>query len=229
MSAKVKRKYYVVWVGKEPGVYDTWDGCRRQVEGVPGAKFKSFPTLDEATTAYSAREPRVVAGVTVKTKPRANALPSWNGVIPEGVNPHALAVDAACSGNPGRMEYRGVYVGNGQQLFRVGPLEEATNNIGEYLAIVHGLAYIEQQARKGGMDAKSWQTMMIYSDSRTALSWIRQRTCKSKLQQTARNAKVFEMIGRAQTWLDAHPDIQIKIEKWQTEKWGEIPADFGRK
>ena len=39
----------------------------------------------------------------------------------------SIAVDAACSGNPGKMEYRGVYVADGRELFHIGPFEEGTN------------------------------------------------------------------------------------------------------
>ena len=71
--------------------------------------------------------------------------------IREGaVNPpvlDALAVDAACSGNPGVMDYQGVYVASRTQIFHyMAPV--GTNNIGEFLAIVHGLAYLKKNGLK---------------------------------------------------------------------------------
>ena len=57
----------------------------------------------------------------------------------------AWAVDAGCSGNPGPMEYRGVDMRTGKQIFHFGPIQ-GTNNIGEFLAIVHALALMEQRA-----------------------------------------------------------------------------------
>lgn len=44
----VKKKYYAVQVGKIPGIYGTWDECKAQTEGVSGAKYKSFSSLEEA-------------------------------------------------------------------------------------------------------------------------------------------------------------------------------------
>ena len=130
----------------------------------------------------------------------------------------SLSVDAACSGNPGKMEYRGVWTATGEELFRMGPFEGATNNIGEFLAIVHGLAWLKKQNL----------AMPIYSDSMTAQAWIRQKKCKSKLEPTAKNAAVFELVARAEKWLFENK-FETKILKWQTDLWGEIPADFGRK
>lgn len=51
MSDEVKEKYYVVWAGKEPGIYTNWTQCKAQVEGFNGAKFKKFSSLSEATVA----------------------------------------------------------------------------------------------------------------------------------------------------------------------------------
>ncbi|MDE5959129.1 MAG: reverse transcriptase-like protein [Muribaculaceae bacterium] len=131
----------------------------------------------------------------------------------------AIAVDGACSSNPGPMEYRGVMVGSGQQVFHVGPLDGGTNNIGEYLALVHALALLDKQGD---------HTTPIYSDSRTALSWLRRRHSNTKLEPTARNAKVFELLERADRWVATH-QILNPVLKWDTDSWGEIPADFGRK
>lgn len=130
-----------------------------------------------------------------------------------------MCVDAACSGNPGDMEYRGVYAADGRELFHVGPLAEGTNNIGEFLAIVHALAWLKQQ---GHPDFR------IYSDSYNAQVWIKAKKCRTKLERTPRNAKIFELIERAERWLAANP-VTNPIIKWDTERWGEIPADFGRK
>ena len=130
---------------------------------------------------------------------------------------YALAVDAACSGNPGPMEYRGVYLGDGKEIFHFGPVH-GTNNIGEFLAIVHALAMLDKQDLK----------MTIYSDSRTAISWVRKKCCKTQLERTEETEQLFQLIERAESWLKAHR-VTIPIMKWETEQWGEVPADFGRK
>ncbi len=130
---------------------------------------------------------------------------------------NAIAVDAACSGNPGPMEYQGVYMGNEQRLFHYGPIR-GTNNIGEFLAIVHALALIKQ---------KGWN-MTVYSDSYNAILWVRNRKCKTKLELTPETQKAHELILRAEKWLRENPD-HVPVQKWETAEWGEIPADFGRK
>lgn len=130
----------------------------------------------------------------------------------------ALAVDAACSGNPGVMEFRGVIADTGTEVFHRGPFPQGTNNIGEFLALVLGLAYLKQ-------NNLPWN---IYTDSVTALAWVRQRKCKSKLLRTPQTEQLFQMVAKAEAWLRANT-YTTRIYKWDTEKWGEIPADFGRK
>jgi ribonuclease HI len=208
-----KQKYYVVWSGGTPGIYSSWTECQLQTKGYDGAKFKSFESREEAERAF-ASSPYEYIG---KNAPRQKAKSPADGTLPQGVVENSLAVDAACSGNPGMMEYRGVYVGNRQQIFHFGPML-GTNNIGEFLAIVHGLALIKQK----GLD------MPIYSDSRTAQSWVRQKRCKTKLERTAKTEQLFQMIERAEAWL-RNNTYTTKIMKWETKEWGEIPADFGRK
>lgn len=131
---------------------------------------------------------------------------------------NAWAVDAACSGNPGPMEYRGVDLQTGQQVFHFGPIK-GTNNIGEFLAIVHALALLEQQG-----DADK----VIYSDSVNAQLWVKTMICKTKLALTPETSKTLELVRRAETWLRTHA-FRVPIKKWETKEWGEIPADFGRK
>lgn len=200
-----KGKFYVVWKGRNPGVYDNWADAKMQTEGFEGAKFKSYPTEVEAKEAFNA-EPVYTKKATIKTTPGAAFIQN------------SLAVDAACSGNPGVMEYRGVTVWNNQEIFRY-KCDLGTNNIGEFLAIVHALALCKN---------KGYTTLPIYTDSRTAISWVNNKKCKTKLEQTPRTMKLFEMIQRAETWLQNNT-WQNPIIKWPTESWGEIPADFGRK
>ena len=207
-----KSKYYVVWKGVERGVYDNWADCLRRTQGFEGAQYKSFATREEAERAFS-ESPYEHLGRT----PR-RAGPTVSKVVGPCI-PQSLAVDAACSGNPGDMEYRGVHVASGRQLFHIGPMAQGTNNIGEFLAIVHALA----------LCAKTGQTQLpIYSDSRNAIAWVKQRHCRTKLAPTAANAPIFDLIRRAEAWLHAHTYTN-PILKWETEAWGENPADFGRK
>ena len=210
-----KRKWYVVWKGTEPGVCDSWAECELRVKGFPGARYKAFDTQQEAVEAFrnDPGEMDILRAIARGPHEVVNyeAIP--------GIVRDSIAVDGACSGNPGLMEYRGVDVPTGVELFRQGPFPDATNNIGEFLAIVHALALFANQ----GNDHTA-----IYSDSKTALAWIRARQCRTKLARTDANARLFEIIARAERWLATHTWSNAVL-KWNTAEWGEIPADFGRK
>lgn len=133
------------------------------------------------------------------------------------VQSQAWAVDAACSGNPGPMEYRCINLSTGAEIFHFGPLE-GTNNIGEFLAIVHALALLEQCG----------ENKTIYSDSHNAILWINKKKCKTTLVMNSATEKTHQLIVRAETWLRTH-NVSTPVLKWKTREWGEIPADFGRK
>ena len=199
-----KNKFYVVWSGVHPGIYDNWEDCKLQVTGYENARYKSFETLEKARAAY---EQSYVA-FQQATIQKSNGL-----FIRE-----SIALDAACSGNPGDMEYRGVYVATGVEWFRIGPYKQGTNNVGEFLALVHALALMKQKNLN----------LPVYSDSRNAILWIQQKKCKTKLERTHENEPLFDLIERAERWLREN-SYTTKILKWETAEWGEIPADFGRK
>lgn len=204
-----KQKFYVVWDGHHPGIYETWEACKLQIKNYPQAKYKSFPNQATAEDAFSMgfyEFQKLKKKSTIRVQ------------LPGSINKNSICVDAASSGNPGKMEYRGVDTVSRKVLFHKGPFEQATNNVGEFLALVHGLAFLKHQQ----------SDRLIYTDSRTAMSWVRKRHCKTTLKQTPKNTEVFKLIKRAEDWLKQN-QYQTKIEKWDTKALGEIPADFGRK
>jgi len=208
-----KQKYYVVWFGNPAGIFDSWKECQRSIKDVKGAQYKSFLTFEEAKKAFR-KEYKDYIGINTKKKKL-----SKEELIKIGVpNLYTISVDAASSGNPGIMEYRGVDTQTHQQLFHQGPFEQGTNNAGEFLALVHGLAFLKQH----NSDRK------IYSDSKIAIAWVKKKKCNTKLKQNQKNKKIFELILRAENWLKTN-SYKTTIIKWETKAWGEIPADFGRK
>ena len=208
--SKQKNKYYVVWRGRLTGIFDSWDECRKQVEGYEGAQYKGYLTRELAEEAHKFSYWQAVKKITDY---RLQIIDNKSQIVLP-----SLSVDAACSGNPGVMEYRGVDTATGREIFRMGPFEHATNNIGEFLALVHGLALLKQYNK----------TMPIYSDSVNAMAWVRAKKCRTKLARTEKNIEVFNLIARAEHWLEDNHYI-TQIIKWDTPNWGEIPADFGRK
>ena len=211
-----KNKFYVVWQGRNPGVYSSWEACEKEVAGYNGAKFKGFPDRLSAETAFK-EGPEKYWGKDVAP------LIDLSTAKEQPLSP-AIAVDAACAGNPGKMEYQGVFVDfatqpvTRKQLFSSPVFENGTNNIGEFLAIVHALA----------LEKKNGWNWPIYSDSVNAQIWVKQKKCKTKLQRNAKNDYLFQLVERAENWLNANT-VEVPVLKWKTEIWGEIPADFGRK
>ncbi len=205
-----KQKYYVVWQGINPGIYSSWAACQEQIKGYPNAKYKAFHSREEAEAAFHSNYDDAITRKT--SAPIAPTEEMQQEVIWD-----SISVDAACSGNPGVMEYQGVETRSGIQLFYK-KFDLGTNNIGEFLAIVHALAMFKQQ----GKDTP------IYTDSRNAMKWVREKKCKTTLVRNAKTEIVWQLIERAEKWLRENT-YQNKILKWKTERWGEIPADFGRK
>jgi len=203
--SKKKKKYYAVWKGHHTGVFESWDDCKAQIKDFQGAQYKSFSTFDAAKKALKGNykdyigKNKTFKSELTEAQLKKIGLPNYK----------SISVDAASSGNPGKMEYRGVDTKTKKELFKQGPFEEGTNNIGEFLALVHGLAF-------------------LHSDSRTAMSWVRKKKCNSKLVQSEKNKDLFELIRRAEDWLQKN-NFSTIIVKWETKAWGEIPADFGRK
>ena len=214
--SKKKERYYTVWHGNKTGVFDTWKECSNQIKGFPGAKYKSFDTKKEAEDAFSGNWSNFISfqksGKDTTKKTYKN--------LPEAQQPirESICVDAACSGNPGNMEYRGVDFKTGLEIFRQGPYKNGTNNIGEFLAIVHALALVKNYEKP----------IPIYSDSKIAISWVSQKKCKTKLEENSKNTDLFGIVERAEKWLKVN-SYKNPVLKWQTNIWGEIPADFGRK
>lgn len=212
--SKKKKKYYTVWKGHHTGVFETWEDCKAQIKDFKSALYKSFTDFDTAKKALKGNYKDYVGKTSIfksnltEVQLKKIGLPNYN----------SISVDAASSGNPGKMEYRGVDTKTKKQLFKQGPFEEGTNNIGEFLALVHGLAFLKQQK----------SNRIIYTDSKTALSWVRKKTCNTKFERTNKNKQLFELVDRAVGWLNNN-SYTTTIVKWETKAWGEIPADFGRK
>ncbi len=208
-----KKKFYVVWKGNKTGVFTSWDICKKHISNFKGAQYKSFLSKEAAEEAFKGNYEDYKGKDTKSVQLSGEALKKYGKpIIP------SISVDAACAGNPGKMEYRGVNTETKKQLFIQGPFEQGTNNIGEFLALVHGLGYLKQRNLN----------LPIYSDSKIAISWVKKGQCRTNLQITSENKVLFDFVKRAEKWLKEHT-YTTKILKWETKAWGEIPADFGRK
>lgn len=209
-----KPKFYVVWKGRETGVFTSWDNCKAQTHGFDGAVFKSFPSRELAEKAFKSESQDFIGKdkkVVSELSKEALAL------IGEPIE-DAIAVDGAWNNNTGLVEYQGVYIKTNEVLFHIGPLEDGTINMVEFLAIVHALALCKQ-----------WHwNVPIYSDSKVAMGWIRDLQFRTNHPRSEKNKKLFNMLERADKWLNNNT-YENELLKWETKAWGENPADFGRK
>ncbi len=203
-------KYYVVWEWKQSWIFKSRNECKESVIWFSGAKYKSFEDEQEAKQAYQEWADKYYKNVKKK--------PNWKDdfdILP--FEKKSIAVDAACSGNPWVMEYRGVDLQTGKEVFRK-KFDIWTNNIGEFLALVHGLAYLKDNK----------VDLAIYSDSKHAMSWVKKKKCNTKLEINEKTKPVFEVIKKAETYLKNNI-FDIQILKRDTKNRWEIPADFWRK
>lgn len=195
-----KTKFYVVWKGRKPGIYNTWPECQKQVKGYPGARFKSFPAKEEAEQAFHGE---------------AKSISNTNS---ESYIEESLSVDVGSRGNPGPVEYKGVYTKTGEIVFEHAGFPKGTNNMGEFLAVVHALQYLKEKN----------SSIPIYSDSMTALKWVKDKKIKSTLIRDKNTEPIWNAVDRAETWLQEN-SWNNPLMKWETKQWGEIKADYGRK
>ncbi|MDR2978909.1 MAG: ribonuclease H family protein [Bacteroidales bacterium] len=209
-----QKKYYVVWEGRICGVFDSWAACKEQIDQYQGAKYKGFESKMEADKAFLDGYAQFYKNNPVLRRTATPAL----GKAADSPILNSLAVDAAWNTVSKVMEYQGVYTATKELIFKKGPYAGASNNLGEFLSLVHGLALLKKQN----------SPIPIYSDSITAIAWVRDKKHKSVILPTKENEEIFELLQRAELWL-ANNTFTSRILKWNTKAWGEIPADFGRK
>lgn len=210
--AKSGKKYYTVWQGRNPGVFTSWEDCKKETEGFVGAQYKAFPTLAEAQKALQSS---YSGFIRKKTNPLNSPEKSSSSTLPEM---NSISVDAACSGNPGVLEYRGVFTATGEEIFHRGPFPLGTVNIGEFLAIVTGLAWLQHKKL----------SIPVFSDSHNGIKWVRMKRINTKLERNGQTELLFTTVDKALEWLHNN-SYDNPLLKWDTKAWGEIPADFGRK
>jgi len=210
------KKYYAVLKGRKTGVFTNWSDCEEQIDRFSGALYKSFKTRGEAEAALGLTDQALLFPVEQKEvkwrEAKKNVVPASELIM------NSVCVDASCIGNPGDVEYRGMYTATREVIFHKQPMSNGTNNLGEFLAVVHALAYLKNR----GSD------LPLYSDSETAIIWVRNKRVRTKLERSSNNEDIFNLVERGLKWLENNEYVN-SILKWDTVNWGEIPADFGRK
>lgn len=208
-----KIKFYVVWKGRQTGVYTTWAECQAQTNGFEGPVYKSFETLELAQLAFNGSNYDFIGKNVQKIGLSEEELLLIGKLIED-----SIAVDGAWNNNTGIVEYQGVFVKGKKIIFKMGPFEDGTINIVEFLALVHALAHCK----------KNNITLPIYSDSSIARGWVRDKAQRTNHDPSDKNKKLFDLMERATKWLNEN-EYENKVLKWETKAWGENPADYGRK
>ena len=208
-----KLKFYVVWKGRHIGIFDSWEECNAQIKGFAGAEYKSFKTKQLAEQAFNSPPAEFIGKDIFESELTEEQLFLIGNPVLD-----SLSVDAAWDTSTGRVEYQGVDTNTKKRIFHQGPYEDGTINIGEFLAIVHALAYSK----------KNKLSLPIYSDSRNGIGWVKDKEVRTNHPRSEKNKPLFELVDRALKWLQEN-DYPNPLLKWETKAWGENPADFGRK
>lgn len=208
-----KTKFYTVWVGRKPGVYSSWEKCKEQIHGYENAVFKGFSTREQAEKAFTEDSNSYIGVDIFETALSKDELELIGQPVQD-----SICVDGAWNTQTNEIEYQGVKFPNKERIFHAGPFNAGTNNIAEFLAIVHALTYCKNNALPS----------VIYSDSRTAIAWVKKKKSATKIEQVESTDYILSVVNRAEEWLKNN-DYSNKILKWETAAWGENPADFGRK
>src|SRR3990172_7635540 len=115
-----KQRFYIVWKGHQPGVFDTWAKCQQQIAGFSGAEYKSFARREDAEKAFTESFAQYRGQDTASFRKTSRELDELGVVL------DSVCVDASCSGNPGDLEYRGVDTRTQETLFHRGPFPQGT-------------------------------------------------------------------------------------------------------
>ncbi len=208
-----KQKYYAVWAWRETGIFGNWEECKKSVEWYVGALYKSFSSHEEAKVALRRPAHDYIGNTMKSSEPSQADIQKYGKPIME-----SISVDWAWNTVTGWCEYQWVMTETGENIFHCWPYADGTNNIVEFLGIVHALAYCEEHDL----------SLPIYTDSQTAISWVKAKNARTKQPRTAANFELFNLVDKAVLRLKTK-EYKNPILKWETKVWGEIKADFGRK
>ncbi len=207
MAAK---KYYVIWIGRQPGIYTTWSEAERQVKGFPNAKYKSFPSQETATQAYAGGSTKAT---TVVRKPSTSSQKKGTVKTASSANIFDADVvifcDGACDPNPGKSG-TGIAVYHDKELQQLwyGLYNPAgTNNTAELLGLFHSLLIAKEEVLKD-------KSVTIHCDSKYSIDCVTKWAFSWKTKGWTKKGgeiKNLEIIQSAHSlFLEIAEKIQVK-------------------
>lgn len=174
-------KFYVVWKGRETGVFTDWTTCKRHIDKFAGAQYKSFPSKAEAEAAFAKGASGAIVAATKNSSGTKSTATKGAGkssakaglktytatevqAQPEQVK---IFTDGGCEPNPGE-------AGSGLALYRDNSLEslwyglynpQGTNNTAELNALNQALIMAQAEIDKG-------QSVAIFCDSQYSIQCV---------------------------------------------------------
>ncbi len=169
-----QKKFYVVWAGRKAGIYTDWASCKSQVDGFPGARYKSFPGRAEAEAAFNtgpgAKSTTTSKELAGKKPSNRQTVKTYNTEEITGLKFDTfIYTDGGCEPNPGE-------AGSGMAVYRDGKISElwyglynpkGTNNTAELHALFQALVFAEEELAKN-------RTAVILCDSKYSIQCISQ-------------------------------------------------------
>lgn len=193
-------KYYVVWRGHSPGIYENWNACKAQVKGFKYSYYRVFPTFKSANEAF---------GLSLTEFKRRQQFKenTFN------LRPNSIVVSSKYEEKNMETVFTAFKVGDPPEiLFRTAICGKSTHNIVQFLALAASIKYCYENGLKSP----------IYSDNPVALKWIRDRKINSQVIRSDRNQEVFDLVDEAIYWLNCNSYNNQLIE-WDVEKHGYLP------
>jgi len=169
----VAKKYYVVWEGRERGIFTDWDTCKRQVDQFAGARYKSYKTRQEAEIAFRSSAAAAFKKAKATPKPKRSSASgpktySVDEIASLDVSTKIFA-DGGCDPNPGK-------AASGVAVYRDGAVADlwyglfnpaGTNNTAELNALHQSLLLAQREIAEQ-------QSVAIFCDSKYAIQCITQ-------------------------------------------------------
>lgn len=211
-----KNKFYVVWKGRETGVFTDWTEVSKLIKGFRNAEYKGFANKESAELEFQLGSP---SGRSKINEVKVSEKPEGASSKTKAPDYECLTVDGSYLGSKNMMQYRCVWNASGEEVFGTKPILGGNQNIAEFLALVGAMKY--------RVVTKQYD-LHIYSDSKTALSWVRNKKIKSTYDLGQLDEIVQNRIYGALEFI-SKSGVAKNLFKWESALWGEIPADYGRK
>jgi len=212
------KKFYVVWQGRETGIFTDWNTCKKQVDKFAGAKYKSFPTLKEAEAAFSGKSNSSVEQLPEKVKSdkklsgqkksRSQTILTYTADDIAGMPfDTKIFTDGGCEPNPGK-------AGSGLAVYRKDIIDElwyglynpnGTNNTAELNALNQALIMAKNEIING-------RSVAIFCDSKYSIQCVTQWAVNWKKKGWKKSGGEIKNLELIKDMFALHESLKDKVE-----------------